>query len=338
MTITRTIDIIAAAIGEGAQDTGCKDGPAALQARGMERLLHGCGLRASTGATVTSLAPAGHSKLAVVEEFTPRLAATVRAAVAAGRFPLVLGGDHSCAVGTWSAIADARRALGPLGLIWIDAHLDSHTPGTSLSQAPHGMPLAALLGHGSTALTHLFGWRAKFEAAHIVLIGARSFEAQEQQLLRTLGVHVMPASEVHSRGMAACMTEAIEIASRGTAGYGITFDVDALDPLDAPGVGSPADGGIRLADAIHGLACVAGDQRLVGFELVEYNPHLDDAARTTARACEALLAAALGADRSVCAVSATSAPLAPCAPVITSTTQGTEPAEIASALGCATLI
>jgi arginase len=293
MNQARMIDVIVAAIGEGAQETGCKDGPGALSARGIDLALRERGLRAALGATVASHAAAGAAKLGIVEEFMPRLAAAVRASVAANRFPLVLGGDHSCAVGTWSAIADARRALGPVGLIWVDAHLDSHTPGTSPSQAPHGMPLAALLGHGSPGLTDLFGWRGKLDARHVVLIGARSFEAEELGLLRTLGVHVMPVGEVHARGMAACLADAVEVVGHGTAGYGLTFDVDALDPLDAPGVGSPEDGGIRLVDALEGLAQIAADPRLLGLELVEYNPHLDDAAATTARACEALITAAL---------------------------------------------
>lgn len=291
MPLTCSIEWIAAEIGEGAQETGCKEGPGVLRMRGIEQ---GRSVAADWSGVVSEPEPAKRDKLAVVTQFTPRLARTVEAAVERGRFPVIIGGDHSCAVGTWSAVAQTRRAQGEIGLIWIDAHLDSHTPATSESQAPHGMPLAALLGHGAPALTQLYGWHGKLQPANVVVIGARSYEPDENQLLDKLGVRVMAIEEVSARGMAACMAEAIAIVNRNTVGYGVTFDVDGLDPLDAPGVGSPVENGIRLAAAVDALSLLADDTRLLAFELVEYNPALDDAADTTAKACEALLDAALG--------------------------------------------
>jgi len=290
MPQTRPVEWIAAEIGEGAQETGCKKGPAVLRMRGIEM-----GLSSAADWRVVAPKPdlTASGKLAVVTQFAPRLAHAVEVVLDRGSFPVIIGGDHSCAVGTWSAVAQGRRAQGEIGLIWIDAHLDSHTPETSESQAPHGMPLAALLGYGTPALTQLYGWAAKLRPANVVVIGARSYEADENELLVKLGVRVMAIDEVIARGMSECMAEAIEIVSRNTVGYGVTFDIDGLDPQDAPGVGSPVDNGIRLAAAVHALARVAGDARLLAFELVEYNPELDDAGDTTAMACEALLSAVL---------------------------------------------
>jgi arginase len=227
-----------------------------------------------------------------VQEFTPRLAQASRTALQRGRLPVIIGGDHSCAVGTWSGVADALKDRGNLGLIWIDAHLDAHTPDTSESQHPHGMPLAALLGHGDTALTHTLGWQGKLKPQQVVVIGARSYESGEHALLQQLGVRVMDMQEIEARGFAACFEEALHIVNTGTTAYGITFDVDGLDPQDAPGVGTPVERGIRLHNAVTALRTCVHDPRLAAFELVEYNPELDQDG-ITARACQALIEATL---------------------------------------------
>jgi arginase len=288
----KTVEFISAEIGEGAQQMGCKFGPARLRAMGLVARLRTAGQPAQWGPTVTAhdeLLEAG--KLAVVQGFTPELADASHAAAAAGRFPVVLGGDHSCAIGTWSGIAQALKPQGALGLIWIDAHLDSHTPDTSESGAPHGMPLAALLGHGDARLTDVFGWRGKLAPDQVVVIGARSYEPGEQALLQRLGVRVMYMPEVLERGMAACMAEALERVCAGTAGWGVTLDLDAIDPADAPGVGSPEAGGIPAADVLAALSGLAKRPGCAGFELVELNPSLDDAHHTSAKLCRSLIEA-----------------------------------------------
>ncbi|MCY0389211.1 arginase [Robbsia sp. Bb-Pol-6] len=303
----KRIELVTAVIGAGAQVTGCRFGPDALIASGIVAALRDAGHAAFHDAGRSAVrdlscdadpaqAAQAADKMATVSAFTPRLADTVRGVVANGRFPLVLGGDHSCAVGTWSGIADAWHATGRIGLIWIDAHLDSHTPQTSDSQAPHGMPLAALLGHGAPALTDLYDWRAKLLPQHVVVIGARSYEPGEMALLQRLGVRVMDIDEVERRGLNACVAEAIDIVSRGTHGYGVTFDLDAIDPGDVSAVGSPEARGIGADAAVAALRGFAGDARLLGFELVEYNPELDDAARRGAAVCRELVMAALGTD------------------------------------------
>jgi len=295
------IELIVAEIGEGAQLVECRMGPKALLDAGLVHALAASGRAVQIGETIVDEDAQtrqgdlrrGASKMDAVHAFMPRLAEATLRASGTHHFPVVLGGDHSCAVGTWSGVAHAHRATGRIGLIWIDAHLDSHTPETSDSQAPHGMPLAALLGHGTQTLTDLFGWRGKLLPQHAVVVGARSYEAGEVALLERLGVRVFGMTEVAARGLDVCLQEAVAIVSKGTAGYGVSFDVDAIDPRDAPGVGSPAAQGIRAHAAVMGMRRFADDPRLLAFELVEYNPVRDDAARRTAQLCLSLLSAVL---------------------------------------------
>ena len=308
----RGVELIGAAIGEGAPDRRTRGGPGSLKRWGLGRRLSARGRAVHWGPIVASdLALMPQGPMAVVAEFSVRLARAVGASLAAGRLPVVIGGDHSCAVGTWSAAAAALRAggaggaggsdgtavrggaVGPLGLVWIDAHLDAHTPQTSESHMPHGMPIAALLGHGDASLIGVADVAPKLAPRHLVLIGPRSWERGEAALLDRLGVRVMTSAEVERRGFAECMREAIAIATDGTAGWGLSFDLDALDPEDAPGTGTLVPRGLHVrevAAVLHGLA--AGDPRLVACELVEYNPELDRA-RRTAEAAECVLGALL---------------------------------------------
>jgi len=287
----RTIELIGAAIGEGAPDRRSRTGPGSLRQWGLGRRLTARGRTVRWGPQVASdLTLLAQGPLAVVAEFSQRLAHSVRQSLEAGHLPVVVGGDHSAAVGTWSAVAAALRGRGALGLIWIDAHLDAHTPETSQSQMPHGMPIAALLGHGPPALTQVADLLPKVAPQDLVLIGPRSWESAEAALLEALGVRVMGSDEVARRGFAACIGEAIERVTGRTAGWGISFDLDALDPRDAPGTGTPVAAGLRLDEvsaALHGRGL---DERFACAELVEYLPALDPE-RATARAAEAVLGA-----------------------------------------------
>ncbi len=287
------LHIIGAAVGEGASDGGCKWGATALKDHGMARALAGAGRTVVWGEMVAAQPMLATSRLHAIEVFSDRLSVAVQQVLRHGQQPLVIGGDHSCAVGTWSAVAEQLRPQGALGLIWVDAHLDAHTPDTSDTQAPHGMPLAALLGHGSSGMTDLFGWRGKLRPQHVAIIGARSYEPAEQALLARLGVRVMYMPEVQERGFAACFAEALAIAQTGTAGWGISFDLDGLDPRDAPGTGTPVEQGIRLADALEVLAGCQGLPGFVAMELTEYNPLRDFGGRA-AQAATDLVCAVLG--------------------------------------------
>ncbi len=161
------------------------------------------------------------------------------------RLPCVIGGDHSCAGGTWTGVA--RMLQGELGLVWIDAHMDSHTPATSHTGRLHGMPLAWLLGQGDDALYGLSA--GVVDPEHVALIGVRSYEPEEKERLDRLGVRVFHIEEVHRRGLDTVAAEALAIAARGTSGFGVSIDLDAVTPEEAPGVGTPVADGIAGAAA-----------------------------------------------------------------------------------------
>ncbi|MFN4284311.1 MAG: arginase family protein, partial [Alphaproteobacteria bacterium] len=177
--------------------------------------------------------------------------------------------------------------LARFGLIWIDAHMDAHTPATTESGMIHGMPLACLLGHGDASLTSLAGGdRPAVAPENLCLIGTRSFEDGEAKLLARLGVRVIDAAETRRIGFAAALAEARAIASRGTAGYGVSLDIDAFDPGEAPGTGYWEPDGLRPDEVLPALGQLAGDPRRIGLEIAEYNPHKDDG--RTARLIERL--------------------------------------------------
>jgi arginase len=273
------VEIFGAASGHGAPDPRCADAPAALRAAGLVPRLRAAGVDATWRATVRPTAANARLPLTAVAQVGRDLARHADAAVFRGCLPLVLGGDHSCAIGTWKGIAQALP--GPLGLIWIDAHMDAHTPETTESGQLHGMPLACVLGYGDESLTGIAGG-ARVDPKHVCLIGVRSFEFGEAALLRQLGVRIFPMREVRQRGLDVVLREAREIAGAATAGYGISVDLDAIDPLEAPGVGSPVRGGLGAMDVVNTLARHARDPALRGLEIVEYNPHLDRDAQTIA--------------------------------------------------------
>ncbi|HEY6864290.1 MAG TPA: arginase [Burkholderiales bacterium] len=290
--------VIGVASGLGARDPRCRDGPAALERDGLLARLAGRGVQLSWRSTLEPEHHPGQSRMRAISEICNRLAREVGATIRAGGLPVVVGGDHSCAIGTWSGAARAVSPRGPLGLVWIDAHMDSHTPATSHSGMPHGMPLAALLGHGASRelaievaeILH----EGQIAPRHVCLVGVRSHEPEEEALLTRLGVRIVHMDELRARGLDAVMREAIDIARADTAGYGITLDLDAMDPLDVPGVGTPVRGGIAAPALIEALAtCCAKDAALVALEVVEYNPHRD-VDRRTAQVVEDVIAAVLG--------------------------------------------
>ena len=299
----KVLHLIGAEVGEGASDGGCKWGAAALRDQGIAQALAHTGRNVTWGDNVTAQALQANTRIEAIEVFSQQLANSVTKALHQGHQPLVVGGDHSCAVGTWSAVAEALRPSGGVGLIWIDAHLDAHTPETSDSQAPHGMPLASLLGYGAKGMTHLYGWGGKLKAANVVVIGARSYEAPEKALLESLGVRIMFMEEVLERGFAACFEEARAVVKANTAAWGITFDLDGLDPMDAPGTGTPVETGIRLADALPVLAGCSHDPDFVAMELTEYNPLRDFGGRT-AQAAMQLVCSVLAPDSQALALAA----------------------------------
>jgi ornithine--oxo-acid transaminase len=290
MPMTRKVELIGVACGLGGADASCAEAPRRLAADGLAELLRSRGLDAEWGA-ILAPDPAPSARQAL-SRLCSRLAAQVAAAVRAGRTPCVVGGDHTCAAGTWAGAARGLAGRGALGLIWIDAHLDSHTPRTSPSGRLHGMPLAALLGQGDDQLADL--GPAPLDPRHVCVLGVRSFEPEEARLLGRLGVRVFFMEEIWQRGLAAVMADALAIVTEGTAGFGVTLDLDALDPGEAAAVATPAPGGLRARPLLAALASLARDERLAGFELVEYSPARDRAGRTGKLAAELISAALAG--------------------------------------------
>ncbi len=276
------VAIIGVASCLGARDPRCDFGPQQVQ-RALEKRLADSGIAAQWRDTLHPRAELGvaDDAYAQVAELSTRLAHAVAAEISQHRRFAVIGGDHSCAIGTWSGAALAQRKLGPVGLIWIDAHMDSHTPQTSRSGALHGMPLACLLGQGDPRLSGVGDTSTKLHAAHVAVIGVRSFEPEEQQLLSRLGARVFSMHEIRRDGLEHVMRAALNIALSAPGGYGISIDLDAIDPVDAPGVGSPEPGGIPAQALLNSLALARNDPALLGVEIAELNPFRDRADKTT---------------------------------------------------------
>jgi arginase len=282
----RQIEVIGAAWGVGGADPGCAEAPRVLGPLLAGRLA-ARGVRPVLGPV---LAPAGgeRRKQAVVSRLCGELAAAVAAARRLGRLPCVIGGDHTCAGGTWTGVA--RTLPGNLGLVWVDAHMDSHTPATSHTGRLHGMPLAWLLGQDDDPLYGLSA--GVIDPEHVCLLGVRSYEPEEDERLRRLGVRVVLMDEVRSRGIDTVMDEALRIATRGTSGFGVSIDLDVVTPEDAPHVGTPVKDGVTSAELARALERIPSQPGLAALELVEYSPRLDRDG-STARVAVDLLEAAL---------------------------------------------
>jgi arginase len=209
-----------------------------------------------------------------------------------GAVPLVLGGDHSLAAGSVAASAEwvRRTSSKPLGLIWVDAHGDMNTPETTGSGNVHGMPLAALLGQEPMELASI-GSRPSVSAEHTVLVGIRNLDEQEKAQIRASGVHVFTMKDIDRAGIATIAERAIAIASAGTGGIHVSFDLDVCDPTIAPGVGTPVKGGFDYREAHMIMELVADSGRLVALDLVEVNPTLDIRNATAEFATELALSA-----------------------------------------------
>jgi arginase len=203
-----------------------------------------------------------------------------------------LGGDHSVAVGTVSGMARAlRQRKQSLGLIWIDAHPDMNTPETSPSGNVHGMPLACLLGMGPLELARLGGFSPKIDPRKTVLIGIRDVDALEKPHVRASGVRAFTMRDLDERGLRAIVEQAIEIAGAGTAGFHVSLDMDAIDPREAPGVGTPVRGGMTYREAHLAMELICDSGRMRSMEVVEVNPVIDDGNRTAALAVELVMSA-----------------------------------------------
>lgn len=294
----RSIAVIGAPLDLGAAARrGVDMGPSAIRYAGLGARLAAIGLEVvDTGDVETTnreRADPGEPRarfLAAIRESCVRVADAVAAASAGGALPLVLGGDHSVALGTLGGLA---RAHGPGAAIWLDAHTDLNTPETTPSGNVHGMPLAAALGLGGPGFDSPAWPRPAVELERVSVVGARSIDPGEAALIRARGIAVHTMSEIDRRGLEAVLDEAIERA-RGAAFVHVSLDLDVVDPGEAPGVGTPVRGGLTYREAHLAMELLAESGLVGSLELVEVNPVLDRR-NTTARLAVELAASALGA-------------------------------------------
>ncbi|MBZ5611851.1 MAG: arginase [Acidobacteriia bacterium] len=293
------IAIIGAPLDLGAGRRGVDMGPSAVRIANLNRRLAELGYQPEDLGNVAVVQRETHAEgdpkaryLHAITEICTRLAEMVADAMAAGKFPLVLGGDHSAAVGTVSGVSKHFRARHEkLGLIWIDAHTDMNTPATSPSGNVHGMPLACCIGLGPPELTSIFGYSPKVDPANVALVGIRSVDQKERDIVQQSGVHAFTMRDIDERGMRSVIKQAIDVAASGTAGFHVSLDMDAVDPREAPGVGTPVRGGITYREAHLAMETLGDTGRLTSMEVVEVNPVIDEANRTAILAVELVMSA-----------------------------------------------
>ena len=295
----KSLSILGVPLGYGGSMAGVDIGPAALRVARLNQRI------ARLGYSVHDLGdmrlerpqslPEVDEKLKYVREISnacEELAIEVEKILKAGELPLIVGGDHSIAIGSFAgAVSHYRKQNETLGLIWFDAHADMNTPETTPSGNIHGMPLAALLGYGTPELTNVAGFAPKLDPRLCAHVGARDIDPGERDLIKKLGLRFFTMREIDDRGMTNVMDDAIEIASGGSAGYSVTFDVDVLDPGDAPGSGTLVRGGLTYREAHLGMEKIAEAGGMRSLEIVEINTALDVNNKTAELGVELILSA-----------------------------------------------
>ena len=281
------VDIIGVPMDLGASRRGVDMGPSAvryaqlheqLRALGIDRIDDHGNLHVPIREAVEERDKAA-KYLDVIDRVCGELADVVESAVRAGGFPIVLGGDHSIAIGTLDGLKRARG--GPAGLVWIDAHGDINSPQSSPSGNVHGMPLWFALERGLA------------DPARTVQIGLRDLEPHEKENLRASGVKAFTMSDVDRMTMNRVMEEAISIAGSGETPIHVSFDLDAIDPREAPGTGTPVKGGLSFREAHLAMELLSESGKLGSIEMVEINPILDTRNQTAALAV-GLISSGLG--------------------------------------------
>lgn len=277
------IRIIGVPMDLGASRRGVDMGPSALRVAGLQTRLKQLGRQVEDIGNIAVRQPEeqhyGEKNAKYLEEIAGTckdVAEIVRKALDEDMIPLVLGGDHSIAVGTAAGVAGHfRKQSKRAGLIWLDAHGDTNTPESSPSGNVHGMPLAAIMGYGPPELVDLAGVKPMIEPRNVVLVGVRDLDSKERKLIKESGAHIFTMRDIDERGMREVMAEALRFAGDETAGIAVSLDMDFVDPIDAPGVGTPVRGGVTYREAHLALEMIADTKSLISFELVEINPVID---------------------------------------------------------------
>jgi arginase len=293
------IAVIGAPMDLGAGRRGVDMGPSALRVAGLNQKLAELGYRAEDLGNVVvdqpeslPIGPAHARYLPQIAHTCARLADMVEHAAEKVQVPLVLGGDHSAAIGT---VAGMSRHLGKtgkkLGVLWIDAHADMNTPDSSPSGNVHGMPLACIIGLGPAELTGIACHVPMVEPQNVAIVGLRSVDDIERFNVRGAGVHAFTMRDIDERGMRTVMQEAIHAVSSGTSGFHLSFDLDAVDPAEAPGVGTPVHGGVTYREAHLAMEIVNDSGLMTSLEMVELNPVMDVANQTAILGVELIMSA-----------------------------------------------
>ena len=297
----RSVHVIGVSLDLGGNRRGVDMGPSAFRIAGLGERLAALGIPVVDAGDLVAPIPAtkafGDPTTKYIREIArvcDRLYKASLAVLEKGGVPLVLGGDHSLAAGSVAATAEfVRREDKPLGLIWVDAHGDMNTPGTSGSGNVHGMPLAALLGSEPAELSRIGGFAPKVTPDRTVLIGIRNLDEREKERIRESGVHVFTMKDIDRGGIASVVERALAIAGKDAAGIHVSFDLDVCDPTIAPGVGTPVKGGLDYREAHMLMEMVADSGLLRALDLVEVNPILDERNVTAVLGAE-LASSALG--------------------------------------------
>jgi arginase len=295
----RKVRIIGVPLDLGQERRGVDMGPSALRVAGLNARIAELGFEVEDAGNLTVPIRETHHAgdhrakyLKEIAENCERHAKWVVRTLREGFMPLVLGGDHSIAIGTVAGVAEFyRRKKKKVGLIWVDAHADMNTPETSPSGNIHGMGLACCLGYGPRKLTHVLNSAPAVSASNAVLVGVREVDATEKQLVKESGLTVYTMREIDERGLRVVMQEAIAIADRDTAGFCATLDMDFVDPSEAPGVGTPVRGGATYREAHLVMEMIADAKRMLSLEIVETNPVIDVANKTANLGVELALSA-----------------------------------------------
>src|ERR1700678_1574720 len=277
------IRIIGVPMDLGASRRGVDMGPSALRVAGLQARLRQLGRHVEDIGNVSvpqpEEQPYGEKRARYLDEIASAckgLADAVKKSLDEDFTPLVLGGDHSVAVGTTAGTAaHFHKKSKRIGVIWLDAHGDMNTPDSSPSGNVHGMPLASITGYGPPELVDLVGYHPTIEPRNVCLVGVRDLDSKERRLIKESGEHVFTMRDIDERGLREVMSEAIRFASDDTDGIAVSLDLDFVDPEDAPGVGTPVRGGVTYREAHLAMEMIADSKLMVSLEVVEINPVID---------------------------------------------------------------
>jgi arginase len=291
------IRIIGVPMDLGQSRRGVDMGPSALRVGGLQQRIKHLGHQVEDIGNIAVKQPEeqpyGEKRAKYLQEIAETcrdLATMTERTVAEGIVPLVLGGDHSIAIGSVAGVASHfHKQQKRIGCLWLDAHGDMNTPESSPSGNVHGMPLASIIGYGAPELVELAGFKPMVAPRNVALVGIRDLDGRERRVVKESGVHIFTMRDIDERGMREVMADALRFVSDETDGVAVSLDLDFVDPEDAPGVGTPVRGGVTYREAHLAMEMIADSEAVVSMEVVEINPVIDEHNKTAALGIELVL-------------------------------------------------